>query len=81
MVDPLTSLIVGFIILLFLIRVYLLKNRLLARWNRNKKNAHRILIEDSLKHLYNCEYIGINCTLNSVAGYLSISADEAAKTA
>jgi DtxR family Mn-dependent transcriptional regulator len=37
------------------------------------------LIEDSLKHLYNCEYNGINCTLNSVAGNLSISADEAAK--
>jgi DtxR family Mn-dependent transcriptional regulator len=37
------------------------------------------LIEDSLKHLYNCEYNGINCTLNSVAGNVSISADEAAK--
>ncbi len=79
MVDPLTSLIVGFIIILFLTWVYLPRKGLLARWKRSKKNTHRVLIEDSLKHLYNCEYNGINCTLNSVAGNLSISADESAK--
>ena len=79
MVDPLTSLIVGFIIILFLTWVYLPRKGLLARWKRSKKNTHRVLIEDSLKHLYNCEYNGINCTLNSVAGNVSISADEAAK--
>ncbi len=79
MVDPLTSLIIGFIIILFFIWVYLPRKGLLARWKRSKKNTHRVLIEDSLKHLYNCEYNGINCTLNSVAGNLSISADEAAK--
>jgi len=37
----------------------------------------KVLIEDALKYLYNCEYNGINCTLNSVAGNLSISADDA----
>ena len=79
MVDPLTSLLVGFIIIVFLTWVYLPRKGLLVRWKRSKKNTHRVLIEDSLKHLYNCEYNGINCTLNSVAGNLSISADEAAK--
>jgi DtxR family Mn-dependent transcriptional regulator len=79
MVDPLTSLIVGFVIILFLTWAYLPRKGLLARWKRSKKNTHRVLIEDSLKHLYNCEYNGINCTLNSVAGNVSISADEAAK--
>ncbi|MCH8035285.1 MAG: metal-dependent transcriptional regulator [Bacteroidetes bacterium] len=79
MVDPLTSLIIGFIIILFFVWVYLPRNGLLARLKRSKKNTHRVLIEDSLKHLYNCEYNGINCTLNSVAGNVSISADEAAK--
>jgi len=79
MVDPLTSLIVGFVIILFLIWVYLPRKGLLARLKRSKKNSHRVLIEDSLKHLYNCEYKGINCTLNSVAGNVSISADEASK--
>ena len=79
MVDPLTSLIVGFIIILFLIWVYLPRKGLLVRLKRSKKNTHRVLIEDSLKHLYNCEYNGINCTLNSVAGNLSISADESSK--
>lgn len=79
MVDPLTSLIVGFIIILILTWVYLPGKGLLVRWKRSKKNTHRVLIEDSLKHLYNCEYNGINCTLNSVAGNVSISADEASK--
>lgn len=79
MVDPLTSLLVGFIIIVFLTWVYLPRKGLLVRWKRSKKNTHRVLIEDSLKHLYNCEYNGINCTLNSVAGNVSISADEAAK--
>jgi DtxR family Mn-dependent transcriptional regulator len=79
MVDPLTSLIVGLVIIVFLIWVYLPKNGLLAHLKRSKKNTHRVLIEDSLKHIYNCEYNRINCTLNSVAGNVSISADDAAK--
>jgi DtxR family Mn-dependent transcriptional regulator len=79
MVDPLTSLIIGLLIIVSLVWIYLPKNGILAHWKRSKKNTHRVLIEDSLKHLYNCEYNGINCTLNSVAGNLSISADEAAK--
>ena len=79
MVDPLTSLIIGLLIIVSLIWIYLPKNGILTHWKRSKKNTHRVLIEDSLKHLYNCEYNGINCTLDSVAGNLSISADEAAK--
>ena len=79
MVDPLASLMVGLVVILLLIWVYLPGKGLLAHWKRSKKNTYRVLIEDSLKHLYNCEYNGINCTLNSVAGNLSISADEAAR--
>ena len=79
MVDPLSSLIVGLVIIVFLIWVYLPTNGLLAHLKRSKKNTHRVLIEDSLKHIYNCEYNRINCTLNSVAGNVSISADDAAK--
>ena len=79
MVDPLTSLIVGLVVIAIFFWFYLPKNGLLVRWKRSKNNTYRVLIEDSLKHLYNCEYNGINCTLNSVAGNLSISADEAAK--
>ncbi|MGB5894314.1 MAG: iron dependent repressor, metal binding and dimerization domain protein, partial [Ignavibacteriaceae bacterium] len=79
MVDPLSSLIVGLVIIVFLIWVYLPTNGLIAHLKRSKKNTHRVLIEDSLKHIYNCEYNRINCTLNSVAGNVSISADDAAK--
>ena len=52
---------------------------LVAMMKRNKTISKRVLIEDALKHLYNCEYNGIGCTLNSVAGKLAISVDEAAE--
>ncbi len=81
MIDPLTSLIIGFSVILLLVIIFYPGKGLVARFKKNKANTYRVLIEDSLKHLYNCEYNGINCTLNSIAGSLSISADEAAKVA
>ncbi|MEW6701515.1 MAG: metal-dependent transcriptional regulator [Bacteroidota bacterium] len=41
-----------------------------------KKDKSRELIEDALKHLYDCEYKVIDCTLNSMSGNLSLSGDK-----
>jgi DtxR family Mn-dependent transcriptional regulator len=79
MIDPITALTIGLIILAIPFILYWPQKGLIAKWKRSKSNKQRILIEDALKHLYNCEYNEINCTLNSVAGNLSISADEASK--
>jgi DtxR family Mn-dependent transcriptional regulator len=38
-----------------------------------------VLIEDALKHLYDCEYKKLQCTHNSLSGALGISADDAAR--
>lgn len=53
--------------------------QLFARWKRSKRQTSRVLTEDALKHLHDCEYRGIPCTLESVAGTLTISSDDAAQ--
>jgi DtxR family Mn-dependent transcriptional regulator len=48
--------------------------------NKSKStSSDRISIEDALKHLYDCEDKNINCTLQSIAGSLSISFDQSTK--
>jgi DtxR family transcriptional regulator, Mn-dependent transcriptional regulator len=79
MINPILALTIGVILLAIPFLLYWPQKGIIAKWKRSKSNEQRILIEDALKHLYNCEYNEINCTLNSVAGNLSISADEAAK--
>lgn len=75
--EPLTLLFIGFLVLLLFIIIYYPKKGILAVWNKSKYTNKKALIEDALKYLYNCEYNEINCTLNGVAGNLSISADDA----
>lgn len=77
--DPLITLLIGSGIILLAVFTFLPQKGLIAKMKRTKQNTRRVLIEDALKHLYNCEYIGVSCTLNSVAGKLSISEDEAAE--
>jgi len=79
MADPLITLLIGTgIILLGIISFYPEKG-FLARIKRSKSISKKTLIEDALKHLYNCEYNNVSCTLNSVAGKLSISEDDSAE--
>jgi len=78
MADPLITLLIGSGIILLAVVSFFPERGLVARMKRSKTISKRVLIEDALKHLYNCEYNGIGCTLNSVAGKLSISEDEAA---
>ena len=75
--EPLALLIIGFIVLIFLTLLFYPDKGILATWKRSKYTNKKALIEDALKYLYNCEYNGINCTLNGIAGNLSISADDA----
>lgn len=50
---------------------------LLARWRRSRLMSERILTEDALKHLHNCEMAGRRPTVESVAGALHVTANEA----
>lgn len=48
------------------------------KWQRGILSAQRVLLEDALKYLYDREYNNHFCTLNSLAGALSVKADETA---
>ncbi|MEW5974878.1 MAG: FeoA domain-containing protein [Acidobacteriota bacterium] len=48
------------------------------KWYRIRHMSERVLIEDALKHLYDCEYQQRQATVQSVSGALAVSGDEAA---
>jgi DtxR family Mn-dependent transcriptional regulator len=48
----------------------------LKRWSQD---TERVQIEDALKHIYDCEYRNLSCTIGSIAGNLSINTDRATK--
>ena len=79
MTDPVITLLIGSGIVFLGLVSFFPEKGLIARLKRRKTISKRVHIEDALKHLYNCEYNNISCTLNSVAGKLSISEDESAK--
>ena len=79
MVNPLTALLVAGLVTLILVVIFLPKKGIAARLRRGKIDAKRVLIEDALKHIYDCEYNKRHSSLNSVAGNLGITADAAAK--
>jgi DtxR family transcriptional regulator, Mn-dependent transcriptional regulator len=52
-----------------------------ARWKQSTTHKARSAAEDALKHAYDCEHRGIGCTVESIAGALSLSVDHAARLA
>lgn len=78
MSEPLTLLLIGFAIILLIYVLVKPENGLITLLIKNKNANQKTLLEDALKFIYNCEYNNINCTLNSIAGNLGISADVAA---
>jgi len=79
MAEPLITLLIGTGVILLRVVSFFPEKGLLARMKRSKSISKKTLVEDALKHLYNCEYSNVSCTLNSVAGKLSISEDDSAE--
>ena len=75
--EPLMLLIAGTIGVLIFILVFYPSKGIIAIWKKSNYANKKVLIEDALKYLYNCEYNNSTCSLNGIAGNLSISADEA----
>ena len=75
--EPLMLLIAGTIGVLIFILVFYPNKGIIAIWKKSNYANKKVLIEDALKYLYNCEYNNSTCSLNGIAGNLSISADEA----
>ncbi|MSS72264.1 MAG: hypothetical protein EXS64_12350 [Candidatus Latescibacteria bacterium] len=73
MIDPLRALL---IVAAVTVAAYLLfrpTNGAFWRWRRVRRLSGRVLIEDALKHLYDCEYRGRTSTVQSLSGALTIS--------
>jgi len=78
MIDPVVSLWwTAFLIVLGSL-LFWPKHGLFWRWQNARQITSRVLREDALKHVHQCETIGIRPTLTSVAGALRISVNEVA---
>ncbi|MGE5810183.1 MAG: FeoA domain-containing protein [Ignavibacteria bacterium] len=79
MSNPLILILLG-LVLIFVAGVLFWPGKgFFAKRKKYKWKITREFIEDALKHLYDCEYKKINCSVNSIAGNLSIGGDQAAK--
>lgn len=75
--EPLMLLIAGTIGVLIFILLFYPNKGIIAVLKKSNSANKKVLIEDALKYLYNCEYNNSTCSLNGIAGNLSISADDA----
>jgi len=66
---------IGILIMAILTWILWPKDGLLARFSKRKLNDQRVLLEDALKFLFECEYRKNSCNMNSLAGSLNISGD------
>ncbi len=78
MPDPIFALLAGLLILVIIFVLFRPKQGLIFRWQRMRKMSMRVLNEDALKHIHNMELKHQPPTLESVAGALQISVDQAA---
>lgn len=81
MSTPLISLLTTLTLLAILGVVFWPDSGWYARWQRARQLSTRVLIEDALKHLFTCELETRRPTLQSIAGALSISPNQAAEIA
>ena len=77
MLEPLLYLTGGAVLVLLAFWFFRPERGLLAKWQRTRHMSERVLVEDVLKHIYNCELVGDRPTINSIAGTLRISDKEA----
>jgi len=77
MINPLTALIAGTILLAAVALLLWPHRGLFALLVRRRRLPEREAIENALKHLYDCEYKAVTATAHSLAGALEISGDRA----
>lgn len=73
MTDPLVNLIVFGLAMVVIAVVFWPGRGLLPLLRRAARSTERVLVEDALKHLFNCERSTRAATVESVAGLLAIS--------
>jgi len=76
MLEPLLYLLGGTVLVLLGFWFFRPERGLLAKWQRSRHLNERVLVEDALKHIHNCEMAGDRPTIHSIAGALQISDKE-----
>jgi DtxR family Mn-dependent transcriptional regulator len=77
-INPLLALGLFGLLMAIIVLYFLPRYGVRSLWKRTQSGMKRVLIEDALKHIYDCEYRNISCTTESIAGTLLISRDEVA---
>ena len=81
MPEPLIAILIAATITLIAWLLFRPKNGLVPRWRKARQITDRVLLEDALKHIQRCERHGDTSSLQSIAGALDISVNQAAKIA
>lgn len=79
MPDSTISLIITLVILVAGWVVFQPERGWFWQWQRGQKLSTKVLQEDALKHIHQCETHGDKPSINSIAGALKVSPDEVAK--
>jgi len=78
MYDPFITLLAATAITIVLLVLFWPRRGLVPRWHRERRMTKRVLSEDTLKHIYNCELEGRHPSMESIAGASNISLNETA---
>ncbi len=78
MSDPLSTLIITAVVAALGLWLFWPDKGLFWRWQQTRPMTRRVLTEDALKHIYDCEYHGRAPTVQSLAGALNSSVNEIA---
>lgn len=81
MPNPLFALLIAAIITAIIWILFRPNNGLVPRWRRARQVTERVLLEDALKHIQRCERHNETPSLQSIAGALDISTNQAAQIA
>jgi DtxR family Mn-dependent transcriptional regulator len=79
MPDPFLSLVIAGVVTAIVLIIFWPDRGLFWRWQRANQMTTRVLHEDALKHLFNCESQGDKPSLTSLVGALSISPNQVAE--
>ena len=79
MVNPVTALLIAVALIAISIILFRPSAGWFWVWWRSRRSSERVLVEDALKHVYDCEYLGQACTLQSLTGSLELGAKRVAE--
>lgn len=77
--SPQLLLLIGLAVLAFLVWLFWPHKGGLIQLRKLLRNNERVLVEDALKFIFDCEYNKIICTINGIAGHLQLTVDQAGK--